>query len=58
MVVDAETNADEAIIARLKQHYYAIVEGIGAHKSPVDYGASLATHTGIPQLEKGHNNQE
>ena len=40
VVVDAiETNADEAIIARLKQHYYAIVEGIGAHKSPVDYGA-------------------
>ena len=40
VVVDAiKTNADEAIIARLKQHYYAIVEGIGAHKSPVDYGA-------------------
>ena len=40
VVVDAiETNADETIIARLKQHYYAIVEGIGAHKSPVDYGA-------------------
>ena len=40
VVVNAiETNADEAIIAQLKQHYYAIVEGIGAHKSPVDYGA-------------------
>ena len=30
---------DQTITAQLQQHYYEIVEGIGAHKSPVDYGA-------------------
>jgi hypothetical protein len=30
---------DQAIIAQLRKHYYEIVAGIGAHKSPEDYGA-------------------
>ena len=30
---------DQAIVEQLRSHYYKIVEGIGAHKSPVDYGA-------------------
>ena len=30
---------DQALIKQLREHYYEIVEGIGAHKSPVDYGA-------------------
>ncbi|MGB1448845.1 MAG: hypothetical protein ACPG8F_03310 [Flavobacteriaceae bacterium] len=33
------SNAQPQLIEGLKQHYYAIVEGIGAHKSPEDYGA-------------------
>ena len=40
VVVNAiERKVDSKTIARLKEHYYAIVDGIGAHKSPVDYGA-------------------
>ena len=59
VVVDAiETNADEAIIARLKQHYYAIVEGIGHTNPQWIMALSLATHTRIPQPEKEHNNRE
>ncbi len=30
---------DQVLIKQLREHYYEIVEGIGAHKSPVDYGA-------------------
>ena len=30
---------DQVLIKQLREHYYVIVEGIGAHKSPVDYGA-------------------
>ena len=30
---------DQAVVEQLRSHYYEIVEGIGAHKSPVDYGA-------------------
>ena len=30
---------DQAITVQLRKHYYEIVDGIGAHKSPVDYGA-------------------
>ncbi len=30
---------DPNLVSQLKVHYYEIVEGIGAHKSPVDYGA-------------------
>ena len=30
---------DKTIVEQLRAHYYEIVEGIGAHKSPVDYGA-------------------
>ena len=30
---------DQALIKQLREHYYEIVEGIGAHKSPIDYGA-------------------
>ena len=30
---------DQALIEQLQARYYEIVEGIGAHKSPVDYGA-------------------
>ncbi|MEN8812245.1 MAG: hypothetical protein ABF277_02935, partial [Candidatus Arcticimaribacter sp.] len=30
---------DQAITAQLRKHYYEIVAGIGAHKSPEDYGA-------------------
>jgi hypothetical protein len=30
---------DQALVKQLRKHYYEIVEGIGAHKSPVDYGA-------------------
>ena len=29
----------ESVIQRLKDHYFAIREGIGVHKSPEDYGA-------------------
>jgi hypothetical protein len=31
--------ADPVIITRLKQHYYEVKTGIGAHKSPADYGS-------------------
>ena len=34
-----EKNVDSTMIDQLKQHYYEIVKGIGANKSPVDYGA-------------------
>ena len=30
---------DQALVKQLQNHYYEIVEGIGAHKSPLDYGA-------------------
>ena len=30
---------DGETISQLKEHYYEIVKGIGAHKSPRDYGA-------------------
>jgi hypothetical protein len=30
---------DQVLIKQLRAHYYEIVEGIGAHKSPADYGA-------------------
>ena len=30
---------DKSIVEQLRTHYYEIVEGIGAHKSPIDYGA-------------------
>ena len=30
---------DSALIRELQNHYYEITEGIGVHKSPVDYGA-------------------
>ena len=33
------TGEDQALIEQLSAHYYEIVEGIGAHKSPLDYGA-------------------
>ena len=31
--------ADADVVARLRQHYFAIREGIGAHKSPAEYGS-------------------
>ena len=34
-----DTHADAATIARLKAHYAAVQEGIGAHKSPAEYGS-------------------
>lgn len=34
-----EANESEEVIDQLVQHYYQIQEGIGAHKSPVVYGA-------------------
>ena len=34
-----DTHADAAVIARLKAHYAAVQEGIGAHKSPTEYGS-------------------
>lgn len=34
-----DTHADAAVIARLKAHYAAVQEGIGAHKSPAEYGS-------------------
>ena len=33
------TGENEKVIAQLREHYYEIVKGIGAHKSPEDYGA-------------------
>ena len=40
VVLDAiETKQDKALTEQLKEHYYEIVKGIGAHKSPVNYGA-------------------
>ena len=30
---------DKSIVEQLRTHYYEIVEEIGAHKSPIDYGA-------------------
>ena len=33
------TGADSADLVRLKAHYEAIQEGIGAHKSPAEYGS-------------------
>ena len=38
-LIAMESNADEAIIGRLLDHYYEINEGIGVHKSPDLYGA-------------------
>ncbi len=32
-------SADTAIINRLRQHYWEIQDGIGAHKSPAEYGS-------------------
>lgn len=34
-----DTCADAATVARLKAHYAAVQEGIGAHKSPAEYGS-------------------
>ena len=34
-----DTHTDAATIARLKAHYAAVQEGIGAHKSPAEYGS-------------------
>lgn len=34
-----DQHADEAVVARLKAHYAAVKEGIGAHKSPTEYGS-------------------
>lgn len=34
-----DRHADEAVVARLKAHYAAVKEGIGAHKSPTEYGS-------------------
>lgn len=34
-----DTNADAAVIDRLKAHYAAVQEGIGAHKTPAEYGS-------------------
>ena len=34
-----DQHADAAIVARLKAHYAAVQEGIGAHKSPAEYGS-------------------
>lgn len=34
-----DQHADEAVVARLKVHYAAVKEGIGAHKSPTEYGS-------------------
>lgn len=34
-----DTGADAATIDRLKAHYAAVQEGIGAHKSPAEYGS-------------------
>ena len=34
-----EANADDAVVASLRSHYEAIRAGIGAEKSPVQYGA-------------------
>ena len=34
-----DQHADEAVVARLKAHYAAVQEGIGAHKSPAEYGS-------------------
>lgn len=40
VVLDAiETKQDKALTEQLKEYYYEIVKGIGAHKSPVNYGA-------------------
>lgn len=36
---DGPCSVSEAICQRLRDHYMAIREGIGAHKSPVEYGA-------------------
>ena len=36
----AETHSSEAMILnRLKQHYFEVKKGIGAHKSPAEYGS-------------------
>jgi len=32
-------SAEPEIISRLKEHYYEVKAGIGAHKSPADYGS-------------------
>lgn len=34
-----DTHAEESVLARLKAHYDAVQEGIGAHKSPAEYGS-------------------
>ncbi len=34
-----DAHADEAVLARLKAHYAAVREGIGAHKTPAEYGS-------------------
>lgn len=34
-----DRNEDSALIQALKQHYQAVKAGIGAHKSPADYGS-------------------
>lgn len=34
-----DEKADEAVITRLKEHYAAVKWGIGAHKSPANYGS-------------------
>ena len=59
-VADDAVNKKESpeTIEALKQHYYEIVKGIGAHKSPTNYKGfpSIRIHT--PQQEKVHNNRE
>ena len=34
-----DSNAEQVCIDRLVEHYYAITEGLGVHKSPEQYGA-------------------
>ncbi len=34
-----DASADAAVLARLKAHYAAVREGIGSHKTPVEYGS-------------------
>ena len=59
VVLDAiETKQDKALTEQLKEHYYEIVKGIGAHKSPVNYVAFLAILIRTHQQEKERSNQE
>lgn len=55
-----DAHADAAVLARLKAHYAAVREGIGAHKTPVEYGSfpfDAYSHTpwlyGVPDAN-GH----